>query len=81
MNPSGIMALESAVGLLGGQSATARLIGVSQQSIWAALNTRKRVPAEWCLPIERATGGQVTRHQLRPDLYPDDRKDAADAAQ
>lgn len=23
-----------------------------------------------CLAIERATGGKVTRHELRPDLYP-----------
>jgi len=28
------------------------------------------VPAEQVLAIESATGGQVTCHELRPDLYP-----------
>lgn len=27
-------------------------------------------PAEYVLAIEQATGGKVSRHQLRPDLYP-----------
>jgi DNA-binding transcriptional regulator YdaS (Cro superfamily) len=27
-------------------------------------------PPERVLAIERATGGKVTRHQLRPDIYP-----------
>ncbi|WP_423170698.1 transcriptional regulator [Vibrio diabolicus] len=30
-----------------------------------------RVPAEFVLPIEQATQGQVTRSQLRPDIYPE----------
>jgi TorA maturation chaperone TorD len=28
------------------------------------------VPAEYVLKIEQATGGRVSRHSLRPDLYP-----------
>ncbi len=28
------------------------------------------VPAERVLEIEAATEGKVTRHELRPDLYP-----------
>lgn len=28
-----------------------------------------RPPAERCLAIERATGGQVTRYDLRPDVF------------
>lgn len=36
----------------------------------AAVNQWDECPAERVLTIERATGGQVTRHQLRPDLYP-----------
>ena len=43
---------------------------VTQQRIWNILNRQAEVPAEWCIPIERATEGTVTRHQLRPDLYP-----------
>lgn len=67
---SEIAALERAAGLLGGQSALARAIGKRQSHIWTWINRDKRVPAEAVIPIERATEGQVTRHQLRPDLYP-----------
>lgn len=31
---------------------------------------RKRVPAERVLEVERATG--ISRHDLRPDIYPRD---------
>lgn len=34
-------------------------------SRWA--NGKRPVPIGWCLPIERATNGQVTRKDLRPD--------------
>ena len=52
------------------QVATARIVGVSPQAVSEILRRGKRVPAEWCLPIETATAGAVTRHDLRPDLYP-----------
>lgn len=32
-----------------------------------------RAPAERVLAIEAATAGEVSRHQLRPDIYPEDR--------
>lgn len=43
-----------------------RRLGVDKATVtrWA----QKRVPAERVLEIERLTG--VSRHQLRPDLYP-----------
>ncbi len=69
-------ALLSAIALCGGQAALARrltrLLGapVSQQRIWNALHRDQSIPPEWCMGIERATAGRVTRHQLRPDLYP-----------
>lgn len=65
-----IEALCKAIDLTGGQSALARAIGKRQSHIWTWLNRDRRVPAEAVIPIERATDGQVTRHQLRPDLYP-----------
>ena len=52
------------------QVATAKVVGVSPQAVSEILRRGKRVPAEWCLPIETATAGAVTRHDLRPDLYP-----------
>jgi DNA-binding transcriptional regulator YdaS (Cro superfamily) len=52
------------------QVAVARAVGVSPQAVSEILRRGKRVPAEWCLAIETATAGAVTRHDLRPDLYP-----------
>jgi DNA-binding transcriptional regulator YdaS (Cro superfamily) len=67
---AGIEALRRAYGLLGSQRAMADVVGVKQPSVNEILKYGKKVPAEWCLPIERATHGKVTRYDLRPDLYP-----------
>jgi DNA-binding transcriptional regulator YdaS (Cro superfamily) len=75
---TGIEALREAIQILGSQSATARVVGVKQPSVnWMARHGRK-VPAEWCIPLEQATQGHVTRHQLRPDLYPTNDTQAAE---
>lgn len=74
--PSGKDALVQAVEILGGQAQLARAMSeqagraISQQWLWSVLRRNKPVPAEFCLPAEAATSGKVTRHQLRPDLYP-----------
>ena len=54
----------------GGQSELARRLKIRQQSVqeWV---TRGRVPAERVLEIERVTG--ISRHQIRPDIYPVER--------
>jgi len=66
-------ALAEAVSVAGSQSELARLIRVSSTSVWRMLNRARRASAEYVLAIEAATG--VSRHDLRPDLYP--REDAA----
>ena len=63
-------ALKKAVEIAGGQSALGRKINRDQKAIWAWLNTTGKVPAEDVLSIEEAVEGQVTRHELRPDIYP-----------
>ena len=63
-------ALKEAERKAGGQSALARICGVSQPSVWRWLNRGVRVTAEAVLTIEAATG--ISRHDLRPDLYPRD---------
>lgn len=68
-------ALKLAVTILGSQQATAEAIGIKQQSVSDVIRGGRRAPAEWVLPIERATRGKVTRHELRPDLYPLDEDD------
>lgn len=62
------MGLEKAINTAGGQNALSRLIGVNQGNIWKWLHKSKKVPAEKVLLIEKSTG--VSRHDLRPDLYP-----------
>jgi len=61
-------ALCEAVEKAGSQSALARICAVSQTTVWKWLQSSKRVPAEYVLRIEAATG--VSRHHLRPDIYP-----------
>jgi DNA-binding transcriptional regulator YdaS (Cro superfamily) len=66
-------ALEKAITAVGSQAALAKALGVKPQHVWNWLNRDKRVPAEQVLPIETATDGKVTRHELRPDIYPKER--------
>ena len=61
-------ALKRAVAIIGGQSKTARLLDLSQTSIWKWVSKGKVLPAEYCLKVEAATG--ISRHELRPDIYP-----------
>jgi len=67
---TGMVALTRAVRLLGSQVKTGRAIGVSPQAVSEVMRRGRRVPAEWCLKLEKATAGAVTAHALRPDLYP-----------
>lgn len=67
-------ALTLAVEQAGGQSATARVCEVTQPAVWKWLQSGKKLPAEFVLRMEAATG--VSRHLLRPDIYP-----LSDAAQ
>lgn len=62
-------ALERACRAAGGQKRLADRIGTTQGQVWYWLFRSKRgVPAEFVLPIERETG--VSRSELRPDLWP-----------
>lgn len=46
-----------------------KLAGVSQGAVWQWLNGRSQVAPETAVAIEKATGGKIKRHELRPDLY------------
>ena len=70
-------ALREAVEIAGGQSATARICQRSQAAVWKWLNNGKLLPAECVLALEAATG--VSRHALRPDIYPVSHSDPARA--
>jgi TorA maturation chaperone TorD len=73
-------ALAAAVDLVGGQAKLARILGVTQPNVWHWLHKSERVPGEYVLKIEEATGGRITRHDLRPDLYPRSMTDLRSAA-
>lgn len=73
MDTHSINALRAAKRILGSESAVAEVVGVKQPSVNYILNKADKVPAEWCIPLERATAAKgeiISRHQLRPDLYP-----------
>lgn len=61
-------ALALAVNRMGSQAAMGRLCGVTQQAVWKWLDEGMALPAEQVLKVEAAT--HVSRHDLRPDLYP-----------
>jgi DNA-binding transcriptional regulator YdaS (Cro superfamily) len=63
-------ALHAAVEAAGSQSELARICNVTQPAVWRWLQTAKRLPAEYVLTVEAATG--IPRHLLRPDIYPAD---------
>jgi DNA-binding transcriptional regulator YdaS (Cro superfamily) len=53
---------------MGSQVALASRLGITQPTVSEWLNCQKRVPAERCPEIERATGGAVRCEELRPDV-------------
>lgn len=60
-------ALKSAIETVGSAAELARRVGVKPQ----AVHQWRRVPAERVVAVEEATGGKVSRHELRPSLYRD----------
>ena len=51
------------------QKALAEAIGVFPQALHQWVSGKRPVPAKHCIAIEIATGGAVTRHDLRPDVF------------
>lgn len=60
--------LKRAVELAGTQAAFAERIGASQQIVSYWLRKERPLPAEYVLATEQAFG--ISRHELRPDIYP-----------
>ena len=68
--------LMRAIKFAGSQSELARLLAsetgrpVTQSHVWNWLNRDLNIPSEFVIPIETVVG--VSRHELRPDIYPED---------
>lgn len=84
-----VAALERAVQIAGSQAELARRVAefkknprIRQAHVWNWLNRDKEVPADMVLAIEATTidaqtgRPRVLRHDLRPDLYPEEREAA-----
>ena len=69
MESTAAASVNRATTVLGSQLALAKAISAppAQVSQWA--NGVRPVPAHHCVAIERATGGAITRAELRPDDY------------
>ena len=61
-------AFDRVIDIVGSQTELALRLGVKQPSVnnW---KIRSRVPAERVLEIEKLVGGQVTRYEMRPDVF------------
>ncbi|MCH2486135.1 MAG: helix-turn-helix domain-containing protein [Erythrobacter sp.] len=52
----------------GSDSQMGRDLGIPQSTMWRIINSSKQLPAEHVLRAEALYG--VSRHDLRPDIYP-----------
>lgn len=64
-------ALEAAIRILGSQAALARVCEVSPTAVWKWVQSSKRVPGEFALRVEDATG--IPCYVLCPATYPPSR--------
>ncbi|MDF4024106.1 YdaS family helix-turn-helix protein [Luteibacter sp. PPL201] len=62
------MPLDRVIEILGSQEELAARLGIKSPSITGWRN-RNRIPSERCLALEEVTGGQVTRYEMRPDVF------------
>ncbi|BBB29355.1 transcriptional regulator [Neptunomonas japonica] len=62
-------ALERVISIIGSQTRLAEKLNTTPQAVqqWVA---KGQVPALRVISIETAVVGKVSRHELRPDLYP-----------
>ena len=51
------------------QTSLAGRMGVTQGLVWQWIEGVTRITAERAIQIERVTGGQVGKHELRPDVF------------
>ncbi len=67
--PEKLDPLDKAIKIIGSQRALGELCGgISKGAVSQWKDQDRRVPAEYCPLIERATGGQVRCEDLRPDV-------------
>ncbi len=65
--------IKQACDLVGGADSLAKMLGCTRQN----LHQLKNISRGRAIEIEEATGGQIPRHVLRPDLFQAPNADAA----
>lgn len=68
--PTRYEALTACLNCAGSLSQLARDLGIPRTTMWRIIDSSKQLPAEYVLLAERLYG--VSRHYLRPDIYPPD---------
>ncbi len=63
------MKLPKYVQKVGGQTAFAKKLGVTQGLIWQWLNGKTKISAEWAIKIERVSEGECTREEILPKIF------------
>lgn len=63
----GMNYVKKACAIAGNQAFLARLLGVAPAVVYQWVSGLRPVPVRYCVAIERATDGAVTRQDLRPD--------------
>jgi DNA-binding transcriptional regulator YdaS (Cro superfamily) len=66
--------IERAVEIFGSQKKLAEAVGCSQQHISLLIRGEVKVTAEIALAIDEATKGEISRRELRPDVFGASRK-------
>lgn len=61
--------LKRAVSLKGSQNRLAEAMGCSQSKVSWLLKSADSISGDDAVAVEQATGGDVSRHDLRPDLF------------
>ena len=64
-----LSAIDRLIKAAGNQSELARRLKIRPQAVQQWVSTGC-IPAERVIACERAVNGKVTRHDLRPDIYP-----------
>jgi len=60
---------EKACKIMGGRTAMKDALKVTRQAVSLWAKGIDKVPVKRVLQIEQLTGGQITRYDLRPDIY------------
>ena len=71
-------ALRRAIKIVGSQEKLAEKLGITQGAVshWFNKNVGLIPPLDYVVEIEKATGGKVTRYELRPDFFEEIKKGA-----